>query len=41
MFGLIGKIKAVPGQRDKLIAILIERKLDEIKTWQEVLETWE
>ena len=28
MFGLIGKIKAVPGQRDKLIAILIEGAKD-------------
>lgn len=24
MYGLIGKMKAVPGQRDKLIAILLE-----------------
>lgn len=24
MYGLIGKIKAIPGQRDKLIAILLE-----------------
>lgn len=34
VFGLIGLFLV-------LVAILIERKLDEIKAWQEVLETWE
>ena len=28
MYGLIGKIKAVPGQRDTLISILIEGAKD-------------
>jgi hypothetical protein len=34
VFGLIGLILVV-------IAVIVERKLDNIKAWQEVLDSWE
>jgi hypothetical protein len=34
VFGLIGLILVV-------VAIIVERKLDNIKAWQEVLDCWE
>ncbi len=34
VFGLIGLILVI-------VAIIVERKLDNIKAWQEVLDSWE